>query len=74
MIECSVCGWRHTVPCGRDECPYPDQPDLDFGVLVADHSEALKFVREMSIQPCPHWCVDDCLACRAKAWLHEARK
>jgi hypothetical protein len=40
--------------------------------LISDHSEALKFVREMSIQPCPHWCSDDCLACRAKAWLHEA--
>lgn len=42
--------------------------------LMADHSEALKFVREMSIQPCPHWCARDCLACRAKAWLHEAGK
>lgn len=21
-IECSACGWRHTVPCGRDDCPY----------------------------------------------------
>lgn len=46
----------------------------EFLKLVADHSEALKFVREMSIQPCPHWCADDCLACRAKAWLHEAGK
>jgi hypothetical protein len=42
--------------------------------LLADHSEALRFVREMSIQPCPHWCHGDCLACRAKAWLHEAGK
>lgn len=48
-----------------------DQPDLK---VLADHSEALKFVREMSIHPCPHWCADDCLACRAKAWLHEAGK
>lgn len=22
MIECSECGWRHIVPCGRDVCPY----------------------------------------------------
>lgn len=22
MIDCSVCGWRHTVPCGRDDCPH----------------------------------------------------
>jgi rubredoxin len=21
-IDCSVCGWRHTVPCGRDDCPH----------------------------------------------------
>lgn len=42
--------------------------------LFADHSEALKFVREMSIQPCPQWCANDCLACRTKAWLHEAGK
>jgi hypothetical protein len=41
--------------------------------LLADHSEALKFVREMSIQPCPHWCANDCLACRARAWLHESK-
>lgn len=46
----------------------------EFRQLVADHSEALKFVREMSIRPCPHWCADDCLACRTKAWLHEANK
>jgi hypothetical protein len=48
------------------------------GVVYAennqDHSEALKFVREMSIQLCPHWCANDCLACRTKAWLHEAGK
>lgn len=22
MIECTVCGWRHTVPCDREDCPY----------------------------------------------------
>lgn len=22
MIECSVCGWRHIVPCGREDCPF----------------------------------------------------
>lgn len=22
MIACSVCGWRHSVPCGRDDCPH----------------------------------------------------
>lgn len=21
-IECSACGWRHTVPCGREDCPH----------------------------------------------------
>lgn len=42
--------------------------------LFNDHSEAMKFVREMAIQPCPHWCAGDCLACRTKAWLHEAGK
>ena len=46
----------------------------EFHKLLADHSEALKFVREMSIQPCPHWCHDDCLKCRTKAWLHETGK
>ena len=40
--------------------------------LLSDHGEALKFVREMSIQPCPPSCAHDCLACRTKAWLHEA--
>lgn len=49
-----------------------DQRSREESKLLADHSEALKFVREMSIQPCPHWCAHDCLACRAKAWLHEA--
>lgn len=52
----------------------PQRTSGDLSALFADHSEALKFVREMSIQACPHWCAKDCLACRAKAWLHEARK
>ena len=85
---CAVCqSWRHSpFSCGRDDCGRPETPTMqrevakamdvarEFRVLMADHSEALKFVREMAIQPCPHWCAGDCLACRAKAWLHEARK
>lgn len=22
LVDCSVCGWRHIVPCGRDDCPH----------------------------------------------------
>ena len=32
MIECSACGWRHTVPCGRDDCPH----DADTHTPVPD--------------------------------------
>jgi hypothetical protein len=38
--------------------------------LIRNYSVALEFVREMSSQACPHSCGGDCLACRAKEWLH----
>lgn len=66
-VDCPHCDGTGVVPTTAVS------PSLDLKVL-ADHSEALKFVREMSIQPCPHWCAKDCLACRTKAWLHEACK
>jgi hypothetical protein len=78
---CEQCqSWRFgSYHCGREECQLPAHRNTEseevraYRLLLADLSEALKFVREMSIQPCPHTCFDDCLACRAKAWLHESR-
>jgi hypothetical protein len=61
VVTCEKCDGTGVVKAENDQ-------------LLADHSEALKFVREMSIQPCTHWCVDDCLACRTRYWLHEAGK
>jgi hypothetical protein len=26
---CETCAsWRHTMPCGRDECPVPERPEM----------------------------------------------
>jgi hypothetical protein len=33
MIECSNCGWRHVVPCGRDDCPHEAEGATDPAIV-----------------------------------------
>jgi hypothetical protein len=39
-IECSVCGWRHTVPCGRDDCPHDAATNCHY--ISGDRLDAIR--------------------------------
>jgi hypothetical protein len=39
-IECSACGWRHTVPCGRDDCPHDAATHYHYIATVLDNAVA----------------------------------
>jgi uncharacterized protein DUF551 len=47
-IECSQCGWRHIVPCGRDECPYVPKADA---VRVSPEWQPIETAPRSSIAP-----------------------
>jgi hypothetical protein len=39
-IECSQCGWRHTVPCGRDDCPHDAATHYHYIATALDNAVA----------------------------------
>jgi hypothetical protein len=57
----------------RCVCGYSGPPTFpassDITALFRDHRVALDFVREIAMWECPIDC-DNCIVCRAKAWLH----
>ena len=47
-IECSVCGWRHTVPCGRDDCPHDAATHYHYIATALDNAVANGFSEQLS--------------------------
>jgi len=73
-------GWNCVVENGPRESVYPtaihyEQESDTLRQLLADHSVALEFVREIAGVPCEWGCSSmanerPCIRCRANAWLH----
>jgi hypothetical protein len=45
------------------------QAAVEWRQLFEDHSAAMEMLRAVARNTCPHYCLDDCVACRAKAFL-----
>lgn len=48
MIDCSICGWRHTVPCGRDDCPHDAATHFATIATALDNAVANGCMEELS--------------------------
>jgi len=47
-IECSACGWRHTVPCGREDCPHDAATHYHYIATALDNAVANSCMDELA--------------------------